>query len=128
MKTSKFYVLFLSLQNKDKKRFLDFLLSPFHNHSPRLVKLGEYFVKHTKVIKEDAYAYVYGAKKKYSDVLMRRLMNGLLVELKKFISITQFLDDKIEFNTFLLKGINEMNQEKMQNEVLLKQTKLIVGI
>ncbi len=125
MKNTKFYILFLLLSSKDKKRFLEFLCSPFHNKSPRLEKLGEYFYSHKKPIKEQAFQYVYSTKRKYNDVLMRRLMNGLLEDLKKFISVTQFLDAKIETNTFLVNGLKEMKQEKLLDEVLSKQTKLI---
>lgn len=128
MKDTKFNILFLLLPDKDKKRFIEFLNSPFHNNSPRLSKLGTYFHTHKKTAKEEAFAHVYGSKRKYSDILFRRLMNGLLEELKKFISVSAFLNDKVEENTFLLKSLKEMGQEKMLDEVLSKQTKLIASI
>jgi hypothetical protein len=81
MINSKFAVLFLLLTKQDRNRFLAFLHSTFHNNSPRLLRLGEYFQAHKRPVKEDAFTYVYSAKRKYSDVLMRRLMNGLLEEL-----------------------------------------------
>lgn len=125
MQHTKFYDLYFALPSREQKHFLTFLQSPFFNQSPRLVKLGEYFLANKKPMKEEAFAYVYTAKRKYNDVLMRRLMNSLLEELKRFMEVSSFLDSKMEKNTFLLRKCKELNQEKMLNEVLGRQEQLI---
>ena len=119
--------LFEVLDKKEKKRFLLFLKSPYHNRNQRLVTLCEYLLKVDKKgqerSKEEIFQLLFGKEMTYGEQKLYDQLSLFFRLLQEFLALEGFLQDSHEADIFLLKALAQKNQEDHFNRVFSRRDK-----
>ncbi|MEO8446049.1 MAG: hypothetical protein ABI528_01065 [bacterium] len=112
MNTSRLAEALSSLSRTELRQFSNFLRSPYFNNRSEVTRFYEglkpYYPKFDlkKPDLESIFTKVY-PKKKFSDVLMRKLFSLTINLFTEFITINGFREDKLEFNIRMLDNLRE---------------------
>lgn len=115
---SKLVRLICSLRYKERKRFRAFLASPFFNSNEQLSRLNEaieeafFELGNKETDKTWIFHRVFGEEKAYDDSRMRLLMSDLLKLVEEFLAYLSFASDKVASRYYLLRELNQRQQDK----------------
>lgn len=121
MGDSKLIEILSSLSESEFKRFGKFIKSSFHNESPMLIKLYEFFKNYypdtTNIYKEDIGNFIYSDGKEY-DTKLRKLLSEFTKILENFILYIEIETNKFSRNNLLLTISHRRNLSKTFDQTL----------
>ena len=113
--------LLKTLEPREKKDFLRYLRSPYHETRPEVVRLGELLTApvpaRERLSKETAFPLVFGEKRPYDDGRMRKTMEHLLRQLERFLVTEQRRREDFDFRLRLATLFVERKQEKLFHRI-----------
>jgi hypothetical protein len=115
MKENKMEELLKGLSPSEFKRLGEFVRSPYHNKSGKVVKLYDYInsssdFRHASVSFEDINKAVYNEKPNISNV--RALISDFSKLIEKFLTLTEWEKNKAYQKTLLLTALNDRSLSK----------------
>ncbi|MBI2269996.1 MAG: hypothetical protein HYU69_06500 [Bacteroidetes bacterium] len=117
MNNSKLIELYKSLDSIEKRRFREYIESPFFNSNNSVVKLNRYILDSVGADKDNepdkirAYYYLFG-KENYNDQKIRDVMSFLMRHLEAFVSYLKFEKDELLQKELLMVELRERNLDK----------------
>ncbi|MGB1242080.1 MAG: hypothetical protein ACPG49_06145, partial [Chitinophagales bacterium] len=108
MQKTKLVEIIQALDDKEIKRFDDYVNSPFFNKSDKVISLLKFVRKYypnfenNRFTKENAYKAVFGSRQKYSVQKLRNLMSQLAKLLEAFLVQIDRETADINYNEQLL--------------------------
>lgn len=118
MQKTKLVEIIQALDDKEVKRFDDYVNSPFFNKSDKVVALFKFVRKyypdfdHNRFTKENAYKASFGSKQKYSVQKLRNLMSQLAKLLEAFLVQLEIETDEDIQDVSLLKALDKKRIDK----------------
>ena len=118
---SKAFDLLHILNQREFKKFGEFINSPIHNKNTRLVHLyeitKEYYPDFSddELTKLNIYCRIIPGEK-YKDNLMRKILSEFSGKVLEFLAYLNFKKDRLELNRHLISELNKRNAEKYFEE------------
>lgn len=113
--------LLKTLHPREKKAFLRYVQSPYHEARPEIARLAELLLSSVpareRLSKEEAFPRVFGNDQAYDDTRMRKAMELLLRLLERFLVTEQREREDFDFRLRLATLFVERKQEKLFNRI-----------
>ncbi len=119
-----------TLTREELKSFRRFILSPYFNRSPKVVKLFDYITKHhpnyehSSINKESIHRKI-SPELEYNEITMRRLLFDLQNLAEKFLRQVNFEGKPIEAHTFMTEEMVKRGSSKMLVKNIKSAQKMI---
>ncbi|MEL6638899.1 MAG: hypothetical protein AAFW73_17430 [Bacteroidota bacterium] len=118
MKDSKLLDLLRRLNSKERRRFREYLHSPFHNKNQKLRQLSDYLYRfqphfqHDELAKPRVFAHLFGDKATYRDLRINNLQSDLLQLLYAFLGQQRYEQRRDLHKQFLLDELFRKDAER----------------
>ena len=106
------------LDKKERRDFLLFVQSPFHNTRVEVKHLYEYIeslldTPSVSLEKNTVFEHIFPEKKEYNDVLMRQTMSALTELVRQYLTWKVLKNDVATADLFLIKSLQERQAERL---------------
>ena len=124
----RFYQLFYALSKHERRRFLQFLASPYHNRRPDIIELATLLCNYEEAnevpVKTILWKDIY-PKKVFTNPSWRLLLSALSQQVERFIAIESILDDEFELKIKVAEVLEERLSTGLHDR-LLRETHRIL--
>ena len=118
MQKTKLVEVIQGLNDKEIKRFDEYVNSPFFNKNDKVIELLKFLRKYhpnfdnSRFTKENAYKAVFGARQKFNVQKLRNIMSQLFKLLEAYLVQLEFDVDKDFHNISLLAALDKRYMDK----------------
>lgn len=118
MQKTKLVEIIQALDDKEVKRFYEYVNSPFFNKNEKVIALLKFLRKyypnfsHVRFTKENAYKQVFGARQKFNVQKLRNIMSQLAKLLEAYLVQTELEIEDYTYNILLLSALDSKYIDK----------------
>lgn len=124
----RYYQLFFALNKREKKRFMQFLASPYHNRRQDIAELAVVLANYEEAgavpAKVNLWKRIY-PKKKFVDSSWRLLLSALSQQVERFLAVESVLDDEFELKIKVAEALEERISTRLHDKLLRESHRIL---